>query len=156
MRDDHEATQSMIERFRVVARDGGFAAFSAVVEAQAACLRCEQGDTEGALEEIERHLTWWKNQAGRLVAPTLYHIRARAEDCLGHRADAIASLDEAIAYCRRFGERWQEPGLLRVKGDLLIERAAREACYRDALALARERGSVAFERRAAASLAELP
>ena len=155
MRGDAAATGAMIERFRPLARDGGFATRSAFVEALAACLRCERGDTAGALEETKRNLDWWKAHASRLVVPAFHLFRARAEACLDLREAAVASLEAGLAWSRQFGEGWLESELVRAKGDLLRERVAREACYREAIALARACGSVTFERWASDCLSRL-
>ena len=69
-------------------------------------------------------------------------------------------LDEALARVNRLEERWFEAELYRLKGDALLilspERAAEaEACYHQALAVARDQGASLWELRAATSLARL-
>ena len=69
-------------------------------------------------------------------------------------------LDEALARVSRLEERWFEPYLWRLKGEALValppEGAAEaEACYEQALAVARDQGARFWELRAATSLARL-
>jgi predicted ATPase len=58
------------------------------------------------------------------------------------------------------GQNWADAELYRLRGDVLIgspspDQAKAEACFREALAIARERGTRGFELRAAVSLARL-
>ena len=69
-------------------------------------------------------------------------------------------LDEALAWVHRLEERWFEADLRRLKGEALLllsrERADEaEACYQQALAIARDQGARLWELRAANSLARL-
>jgi predicted ATPase len=74
--------------------------------------------------------------------------------------EALQLLDEALARADRLEERWFEADLLRLKGEALLalspESAAEaEACYQQALAVARDQGARLWELRAATSLARL-
>jgi predicted ATPase/DNA-binding winged helix-turn-helix (wHTH) protein len=79
----------------------------------------------------------------------------------GQIADGLAVIGDAIARAERTEELWQLAELLRVKGELLLSRAAledlaaAEDCFRQALDCAREQGALSWELRAAASLAKL-
>ncbi len=72
---------------------------------------------------------------------------------------ALEAIEEAIESVGT-GERWYEPELYRLKGDLLISgRRPRtgevEQCYRSAIETARAQGAKAWELRASNSLARL-
>ncbi|MGD9507233.1 MAG: AAA family ATPase [Geminicoccaceae bacterium] len=67
-------------------------------------------------------------------------------------------LDEALARAERNGERWFEPELHRLRGELLLRRPdseGAEACFRRAIGAARGRGMRQWELRASMSLARL-
>ena len=63
-----------------------------------------------------------------------------------------------MGWVERFGERWQLADICRYKGDLVARSRGSEStdqgeCYRKALEIARDQSSLAFELRAATSLA---
>ena len=67
-------------------------------------------------------------------------------------------MSEALDLCSRALARYHEPELLRLKGELLLQRGdadAAEATFWDAIGLAGNRGSRAWELRSATSLAAL-
>ena len=160
MRNDTTALREDIGRFQALAVAGGFATWSAFVDAQQACLAIEGGDKTGGFETVLRNLEWWKDNAGMLVLPAFYETLVRAHVGLGRVGDAISSIDAAIDLSNRFGEQLYMAELHRRKGEL--HRAAapddlesQEACYEKALAIARDQSSRALELRAATSLARL-
>jgi predicted ATPase len=79
----------------------------------------------------------------------------------GQIADGLAEIDEAIERCQRTEEHWVMSELLRIKGELLrlqgapAGEAAAEDHFRHALDWARRQGALAWELRAATSLARL-
>jgi len=80
---------------------------------------------------------------------------------LGRHAEAIAAADRALAAADHGGERWYVAELLRIKGEFLLQQAGdnalpvAEGWFREALQLARKQGALAWELRAAMSLARL-
>src|SRR5262249_34269225 len=78
---------------------------------------------------------------------------------LGRLDEALATLEQALAWAERTGERWYVAELLRIKGELLLQQenrdsvAAAEGSFKRALELAREQGALLWELRTAASLA---
>jgi predicted ATPase/DNA-binding winged helix-turn-helix (wHTH) protein len=79
----------------------------------------------------------------------------------GQITDGLAAIEEAIVRSERSEERWATAELLRVKGELLLMEdaanaaAAAEDHFRQALDWARRQGALAWELRAATSLARL-
>jgi predicted ATPase/DNA-binding winged helix-turn-helix (wHTH) protein len=80
---------------------------------------------------------------------------------MGQVAQGLSAVEEALALTERTDEGWVMAELLRIKGDLLLlQRApgatlAAEDHFRQALDLARRQGALAWELRAAMSLARL-
>jgi len=69
-------------------------------------------------------------------------------------------LTEALALVDTTGERWYEPELHRLKGELLLQQhadnqAEAETCFHHALDIARTQQAKSFELRVATSLAKL-
>jgi predicted ATPase/DNA-binding winged helix-turn-helix (wHTH) protein len=105
---------------------------------------------------------------GRLPAPIFDHLMSLflAELAVGLGgsgliAEGLAMVDKALARAEQTGARWYLAELLRTKGELLllgpvptaVETA--EACFQQALEVARRQGALSWELRAAASLARL-
>jgi predicted ATPase len=86
---------------------------------------------------------------------------AEAMGRAGRIADGLAVIEQALASTERTEERWLIVELLRVKGELLVLQGAPGAAvaaedhFRQALDLARRQGVLAWELRAATSLAQL-
>jgi predicted ATPase/DNA-binding winged helix-turn-helix (wHTH) protein len=77
----------------------------------------------------------------------------------GLTEDGSAAIDEALARAEESGADWCMPELLRIKGDILavrdpMDRSARQ-CLQRAITLAQSQGALAWELRAATSLARL-
>jgi hypothetical protein len=86
---------------------------------------------------------------------------ARGQARAGRLTDALATIEDALAWCEHTGERWFLPEVLRLKGEFLRASASSEAlreaeqCYRQAIDWSRRQGALAWELRATTSLAEL-
>jgi predicted ATPase len=76
----------------------------------------------------------------------------------GQPGEGLKTVDEALAHVEKSGERYQEPELHRLRGELLLMRggaevaAAVDACFHRALQVARAQDAKAWELRAATSL----
>jgi predicted ATPase len=87
---------------------------------------------------------------------------ARGQARTGRLSDALATIEEALVWCERTGERWFLPEVLRLKGEFLRASASNdsvreeaERCYQEAIDWSRRQGALAWELRATTSLAEL-
>jgi predicted ATPase len=87
-------------------------------------------------------------------------LTAEALSRAGQIADALAVIEEAIGSSER-GRRWATAEMLRIKGEVFLLQGAPEAAaaaedhFRKALDLARRQGALAWQLRAATSLARL-
>ena len=160
MRNDVEIAARGVSQYRQLVGDGDFLTFSTAIRTAEAWIRCERGDFDGALEEIDESIEWWKRSAGKLVVPWLLVLQARVQD-RAHRSElASQSVDEASSWVEKFGEHWQLAEIYRWKGDLAArcgpsDSVGKDRYYRKALKIARGQSSAAFELRAATSLAGL-
>jgi predicted ATPase/DNA-binding winged helix-turn-helix (wHTH) protein len=86
---------------------------------------------------------------------------ARCLGATGEAAAGLATIADSLARCERSGEQWYVPELLRGRGELKLAlgaegaAAAAEADFLAALELGRRQGALAWELRAATSLARL-
>lgn len=78
---------------------------------------------------------------------------AAASGLIGDPLGAVATLNTMLARCEASGERWYEPELIRLRGELLADAGA--ADFERAMALAVAQGARAWQLRAATSLARL-
>jgi predicted ATPase len=89
--------------------------------------------------------------------PLFRGILARGLGLAGQLEDGRAAIEDAIQRSASTGELWCAAELLRVKAELLVlsDAAQAESCFRQALATARQQGTLAWELRAAIGLARL-
>jgi predicted ATPase len=97
-----------------------------------------------------------------------YYLGQLADACgkAGQPEEGLSIVDEALALVHKTGERWPEAELHRLRGELLRVQALAagskptltqevEACYRQALEVARRQQAKSLELRAATSLCRL-
>ena len=116
-------------------------------------LRAELPQLRAAFEEC------WVVPAGYrvlMIVPELLEALGRA----GQTSEGLVTVNEAIQRAERTAEGWIFAELLRVKGELLLQQEMRaspeaEECFQHAGEIAHEQGALAWELRAAMSLARL-
>jgi predicted ATPase len=101
----------------------------------------------------------------RLFVPLLLALQAEAHLRLGQSSEACTAISEALAVINQNGEGWWESELYRLKGEQLYQSVAKrqassidqdvEACFHQALAVARQQQAKSLELRAAVALARL-
>ena len=91
-----------------------------------------------------------------------YHLAllAEAHGTLGKPEAGLAVLTEALTLVDITGERWYEPELYRLKGELLLQQssdnhAEAESCFHQAIAIAQNQQAKSLALRASTSLARL-
>ncbi len=101
-------------------------------------------------------------QAAHAAWTRMYYLSLLAEvyGATGQLDQGLAALDEAINQVETTGERWWEAEIHRLKGHLLLSRAASsqaeaEGCFTQALEMARRHEARSLELRATTSLARL-
>ena len=88
------------------------------------CCLGELGNPEHGLAMMDAAYALWTS-TGTVVTRTFYlALRANACGALGRVAEGLALLDEACRIVREHGERYYEPEVLRVKGELLLLQGA--------------------------------
>lgn len=122
--------------------------------------------------ELRAAITLLDSNGMQLTKPLLLALLAEGGLRLGNLRKGLASVDEGLHLTKTTLDRFFEPELWRLKGELLLaqskdeEKTARSAsrnsqvkeaeqCFQCALKIARERGARSLELRAAMSLARL-
>jgi predicted ATPase len=111
------------------------------------------GDAVGLLQE---GLRLWAQTGSRIFSPICLAFLAEAYAADDKLDLAHRSFEEALRTVSETGERWAEPEIHRLFGDLLTRRGPSDAAianYEQAIAVARAQGSRSFELRATTSLA---
>jgi class 3 adenylate cyclase/predicted ATPase len=117
-------------------------------------------ETERGVTAMEEGLA--KIAAAHILAFQPMYLAWYARCCsrINRRNEALTAIDRARAIIKRGGERWLEPEIERIRGEILLNASAADAleaetCFTRGLGLAREQGSKTQELRTAINLARL-
>jgi DNA-binding winged helix-turn-helix (wHTH) protein/predicted ATPase len=118
----------------------------------------EQGQADTGIADIRKGLETFEGMGARLWVPCCLGLLAEAYGRAGKIDRAQRTLSEALEIAGRTGEGLYEAELHRLKGELALQesranRAAAEACFDLAIAVARRQDAKSYELRAAVSLA---
>ena len=122
-----------------------------------ACIRIARGELEAAAE-LRGILAAYEAVGAGLVLPSFLGILASAEAASGEPAQALETVDRALAMAMRQEDGYGEGELHRIRGEILAvspdgQRAGAEDEFRLAIDHAQEREARSWELRAAVSLA---
>ncbi|MBI3249631.1 MAG: AAA family ATPase [Deltaproteobacteria bacterium] len=164
-RGEARLTQQHAETALKIASEHGFAYFAAMATMLRGWAIAEQGEVEEGLAQIRQGLSAHSSMGAELGRP--YYLSLLAEACqrAGRVEEGLAALDEALLKVNTNGERHYEAELYRLKGELLSNAAQKdhrreesplvEACFQQALTIARQQGTKMFELRATLRLVQL-
>ncbi len=118
------------------------------------------GYVDDGIARMQRGLTDLEATGARLRRPYYLTLLAEAHIHAGRPEEGLKIVADAITLAETTGERWRDADLHRTRGGLLLalsrERAAEaEACFRDALEIAREQNAKALQLQTAIDLARL-
>lgn len=135
----------------------GFPLYVAISAVLGGWARAQQGEAEEGITEIERGLAAMEATGAWMVHSFYLGLLADAQRRAGRPKEALGSVEHALTYVERAGERFHEAELHRLRGELLLETTndrGAEAMeeLEKALAVAREQGAEPFEDRARESL----
>jgi predicted ATPase len=133
----------------------------------------EQGQREEEIEPMRQSIATWRAMGAELDRPHCLALLAEAWGTTGQPEEGLAVLDEALAAVHRTGEHYCEANLYRLVEELSLQllspqstasdprprlpnpQAEAEACFHQAIAIARRQSAKSFELRASMSLARL-
>jgi len=157
---DVQAVQERAQALIALATEQGFSHFLAEGRLYQAWARGQHGGIDEAVGQIRQVLSGIRatckgiGMPYRLLLLAGTHLRARQV------SDGLEVSTEALNCVDSTGERWFEAELHRIRAELLLAlpvpaQSDAEACFRQAIAVAREQNARMWELRAAASLARL-
>jgi predicted ATPase/DNA-binding winged helix-turn-helix (wHTH) protein len=130
----------------------------------------EMGSPAEGIAELRQGLAAWQASGAGVNQPYYLALLAEALDHMGQAEEGLAALGEALELARATGEHYYEAELHRLQGELLLRHATAggrrtkgsppqapsarreaEACFREAITLARQQRAKALELRAARS-----
>ena len=122
----------------------------------------EQGRDEEGIAQIRQGLADYRATGAEVKMPDSLALLAAVYKKRGQAEKGLNVVAEALARVEKTGGRLWEAELYRLKGELLLVRDAprpqvveAEACFQQALAIARRQQAKSWELRAATSLARL-
>jgi tetratricopeptide (TPR) repeat protein len=160
LRREVHAAHECNEAAMALASELGLARWLPMTVHQRGWVLAAQGQSAEGIAQMREGLSALQATEAELAQPRLLALLAEA---YGHEGQAEAGLRvmaEALAVAQRTGERRDEAEIFRIKGELLLRQAIpnapeAEACFQQALAIARRQQAKSWELRAAMSLARL-
>jgi predicted ATPase len=119
-----------------------------------------QGDAAAGMAHIQQGLAVVQRTGLKLYRPYFLTLLAEASGQAGQPEAGLTALTEAVTLVAATEERWWEAEVYRLQGVLLLQRSRAdvgqaEACFQQALEVARRQQARALELRAALRLAQL-
>jgi predicted ATPase len=160
LRREAPQTQAHAEVGMTIATDQEYPQYLA----QATLLRgwalAESGQWEEGITQIRQGLPAYRATGATAYRPYYLALLAEASIQVGQTAEGLEALAEALTTVARSGVPWWEAELHRLRGELLLQHAVAqpgeaEACFQQALTVARRQQAKSLELRAAMSLARL-
>jgi predicted ATPase len=143
-----------------LANERGFAFFLGWGLVLQGWVMAQRGHRTPAVERVREGLKATEATGAQNYRPILLGLLAEALAVAGEIGEGLAVLAEALAMAETSGQKGTDAELHRLRGGLLrrspnSDLTECEACFRTALAVARQQGTRGFELRAAVSLARL-
>jgi predicted ATPase len=163
-RREGPAVQERVETGITLSTEQGFPSWLAAATILQGWVLAKQGKGEGGIAQMCQGLSAYQDVGSELWRPYFLALLAQAYGEAGQAEEGLTVLAEALTIVERTGERWWEAEVYRVQGELFLQRAAgrghqaeeeAEACFYQALAIARRQQAKSLELRAAMSLARL-
>ena len=119
-----------------------------------------QGQGEAGIAQVRQGIAAWRATGGVLAVPYLCTLLAEVSASLGQTEDGLQVLAEAHTLVEQHEDCYWEAEVYRLRGILLLRQAKTpqaeaEACFQQALDVARRQEAKSLELRAAMSLAHL-
>jgi predicted ATPase len=153
-------TQERIEAVISLAEEQGFLLWSAMGAILRGWALAQQGKVQEGIEQMHQGMQAFRATGAEYLRPYLLALLAEAHGTMGEPEAGLAVLTEALTLVDTTDERWCEPELYRLRGELLLQQsldnqAEAESCFAQAIAIAQSQQAKSWELRAATSLARL-
>jgi len=159
-RREWRRAQDRAEASLSLAQEQGFPLYMALSAILRGWALAHQGQAQEGVEQITQSLMTYRAMGAEILRPYWLALLAEAHGTIGEPEVGLTALTEALTLVDTTGERWYEPELHRLKGELLLQQnsdnqAEAESCFHHALDIARSQQAKSFELRTATSLARL-
>jgi class 3 adenylate cyclase/predicted ATPase len=160
LRGEPQASQEHAEAALAIANEKGFALYVGWLNILRFWALFEQDGSAEAIAEMRKGIDASQATGASLITPYWLALLASVHGRLGQAEDGLVVTNEALAQVARTSERFCEAELNRLKGELLLQCDAAnemevEACFLNAIEIARAQGAKSWELRAATSLSRL-
>jgi class 3 adenylate cyclase/predicted ATPase len=154
------AAQECSEAAIVLATEQGFPYWMARGSITRGWALAQQGQTREGIEQMQQGLIAHRATGAEISRPYYLALLAEAHGTLREPEAGLTVLTEALTQVDTTGERWCEPELYRLKGELLLQQsldhqADAETCFTQAITIAQNQQAKSWELRASTSLARL-
>ena len=152
----HEWTEALL----ALAHEQGFPMWMARAAAMRGWILVMRGQVEEGVAQVRQVLTSQRHFVDEASHPTLLVLAAEVHGEGGYFVEGLRLLAEALAMAARTGVRSSEAEMYHLRGRLLLAQspgnhAEAEACWHQALTIARRQQAKTFELRTAISLSRL-
>jgi class 3 adenylate cyclase/DNA-binding winged helix-turn-helix (wHTH) protein/predicted ATPase len=159
-RRDMPAVQEQAEAAVALATEQGFTLLAAGGTSMRGWALAMQGQGEEGIAQIRQGIASYRASGAAMHVPCLCTLLAEVSAHMGHPGDGLQALAEAHTLVEQHEERYWEAEISRLQGVLLLcqtgtSQANAEACFQQALTVARRQQAKSLELRAAMSLARL-
>ena len=159
-RQEGRAVQELAEAAIPLCREQGFALYLAWGTIMRGWALSAQGRGEEGVQQIGQGITAWQTTGAEEFRPYFLALLAEAYKQVGQTEEGLNVIAEALAVMSKTEERDYEAELYRLKGELLLAQASKEqneaeACFEQAIDVARQQSAKSLELRAVMSLAQL-
>ncbi len=159
-RREVRVTQERAEAAISLATEQGFPYWRAVGALMRGWALTHQGQVKEGIAQMPQGLQAYRATGAVAIQPYFLALLAEAHGTIEQSETGLAVLAEALTLVDTTGERWCEPELYRLKGELLLQQhadhqAEAETCFHYAMAIAQSQQAKSWELRTAMSLARL-
>jgi predicted ATPase len=161
-RREPQAAHEQAEACVVLADEQGFAEMLAEASIMRSWALAAQGQGTEGMAQMRQGLAAYRASGTERARPYYLALLAEAYGSIGQPAEGLSLLAEALALVDQIGERGWRAELHRLQGELLLAQAGEshqvpgaEACFHQALDIARHQQAKSWELRAAMRLSRL-
>jgi len=160
LRREERCAQEHVEAVMLLAKEQGFPFWMAFGSMLCGWTLAHQGQAKEGIAQLTQGLRAFRATGGEILRPYFLALLAEAHGRMGQPAEGLTALAGALTLVDTTGERWYEPEMYRLKGELLLQQhadhqGAAETCFQQAIAIAQNQQAKSLALRATTSLSRL-
>jgi predicted ATPase len=155
LRRDVERTRHQAEAAMALAAEHELAPWLAWATVLRGWAIAGQGQADDGIAQMHQGIAGWRAGGSGCLTPYFLALLAETYAKAGCSEDGLTTLGEALAITAQTREGLVEAELHRLKGELLVGAPEAEACFHQAIEIARRQKAKSFELRAVMSLGRL-